>query len=176
MTAIRFHQTNERIEGREGVAAFLEKQGVPFETWDVSRVQGPLKEDYSLTPEQQQAIIDLFAEEIAALSAKHGYRSQDIVVLSDATPRLDELLEQFKKEHHHAEDEVRFVIDGRGIFTLKGKDGRYFDVELEPGDLLSVPRGTRHWFTLTDERKIKCIRIFQSVEGWAAIYDESAGA
>lgn len=172
MTAIRFHETNQRIEGKSDVAAFLEKQGVVFETWDISRVQGELKENYALSDEQKQAIIDLYSDEIAALSAKRGYRSQDIVVLSEATPHLDDLLDKFKAEHHHSEDEVRFVVDGHGIFAIKGKDGVYFDVELEPGDLISVPRGTRHWFTLMGDRKIKCIRIFQSTEGWAAIYDE----
>jgi 1,2-dihydroxy-3-keto-5-methylthiopentene dioxygenase len=173
MTAIRIHETNERIEGKEKVSAYLERQGIIYETWDISRLQGELKEEYALTEEQKQSIIDLYKEEIAALSAKRGYRSQDIVVLSDATPNLDALLDKFKAEHHHTEDEVRFVVDGHGIFAIKGQDGTYFDVELEPGDLISVPAGTRHWFTLMDDRRIKCIRIFESTEGWAAIYEEA---
>ncbi|MFC4768153.1 1,2-dihydroxy-3-keto-5-methylthiopentene dioxygenase [Effusibacillus consociatus] len=173
MAQIRFHVTNERIENPEEVAKYLETQGVIYERWDISRLQGNLKEEYALSDEQKQEILNLFKPEIDALSAKRGYKSADIVVLSDKTPNLDQLLDMFKKEHHHSEDEVRFIVDGHGIFALKGpKDGVYFDVELEAGDLISVPNGTRHWFTLMEDRKVKAIRIFESTEGWAAIYDQ----
>ena len=116
----------------------------------------------------------MFKPEIDALSAKRGYKSQDIIVLSKATPGLEDLLVKFQDEHHHTEDEVRFIVDGEGVFTIKGpKDGVYFDVVLYPGDLISVPANTRHWFTLTDLRKVKAIRIFESKDGWVAVYDES---
>ncbi|GAX88591.1 1,2-dihydroxy-3-keto-5-methylthiopentene dioxygenase [Effusibacillus lacus] len=173
MAQIRFHETNERISDAGEVAKYLEKQGVIYERWDISRLQGNLKEEYALTDEQKQQIIDLFKSEIDALSEKRGYKTSDIVVLSDKTPNLEQLLDMFRKEHHHSEDEVRFIVDGHGIFAIKGpKDGVYFDVELEAGDLISVPNGTRHWFTLMEDRKVKAIRIFTSTEGWAAIYDQ----
>ncbi|TCP55499.1 ARD/ARD' family protein [Tumebacillus sp. BK434] len=69
---------------------------------------------------------------------------------------------------------MRFIVDGEAIFTLKGpNDDTYYDVFLYPGDLISVPTNTRHWFTLTDLRKVKAIRIFESKDGWVAVYDES---
>ena len=80
------------------------------------------------------------------------------------------LLDKFNREHHHTEDEVRFVVDGHGIFTICGRSGRYFDVGVGPGDLIAVPAWTRHWFTLAEDRRIKCIRLFQDPAGWAAIY------
>lgn len=174
MAQIRFHETNERIENPLEAAKYLESQGVVYERWDISRLQGFLKEEYALTDEQKNEILNLFKPEIDDLSAKRGYKSADIVVLSDKTPNLNQLLEMFAKEHHHREDEVRFIVDGHGIFAIKGpKDGVYFDVELEAGDLISVPAGTRHWFELMDDRKVKAIRIFSTTEGWAAIYDEA---
>lgn len=175
MAQIRFHATNERIENLEEVAKYLESQGVIHERWDISRLQGTLKEEYALSDEQKNEILHLFKPEIDALSAKRGYQSSDIVVLSDKTPNLDQLLEMFVQEHHHAEDEVRFIADGHGIFAIKGPtDGVYFDVELEAGDLISVPEGTRHWFTLMEDRKVKAIRLFTTKEGWAAIYEEAS--
>lgn len=173
MAQIRFHGTNERIENPSEVENYLKEQGVIYEQWDISRLQGELKEGYSLTDEQKQQILDLFKPEIDSLSEKRGYKSADIVILSDNTPNLDQLLEMFVKEHHHAEDEVRFIVDGHGIFAIQGpKDGVFFDVELEAGDLISVPNGTRHWFELMNDRKVKAIRIFESKEGWAAIYEK----
>lgn len=177
MAQIRFHATNERIENREEAAKYLEGQGVIYERWDISRLQGTLQEEYALSDEQKNDILQLFKPEIEALSAKKGYQSADIVVLSEKTPNLEQLLDMFVKEHHHAEDEVRFIVDGHGIFAIKGPaDGVYFDVELEAGDLISVPEGTRHWFELMDDRKVKAIRLFTTKEGWAAIYEEEATA
>ena len=46
-------------------------------------------------------------------------------------------------------------------------------VVVEPGDLLSVPRGTLHWFDLCDERRIRAIRLFQDPGGWTPHYTES---
>jgi 1,2-dihydroxy-3-keto-5-methylthiopentene dioxygenase len=174
MPVIRFVESNERIEGVENVAQYLETQGIIYEHWDITKLPVELKEDYNVTAELQQAILDVFRPEIDALSEKRGYKSSDIVVLSKETPNLEELLVKFVAEHHHTEDEVRFIVDGEGIFTIKGpKDGVYFDVILYPGDLISVPANTRHWFTLTDLRKVKAIRIFESKDGWVAVYDES---
>jgi 1,2-dihydroxy-3-keto-5-methylthiopentene dioxygenase len=174
MPYIRFVETNERIEGVENVSEYLNSQGIIYEHWDISKLPVELKEDYKVTPELQEAILNTFRPEIDALSEQRGYKSSDIVVLSDQTPNLEELLDKFKAEHHHTEDEVRFIVDGEAIFTIKGpKDGVYFDVVLYPGDLISVPANTRHWFTLTSLRKVKAIRIFESKEGWVAVYDES---
>jgi 1,2-dihydroxy-3-keto-5-methylthiopentene dioxygenase len=174
MAVIRFVETNERMEDPAKIAEYLQGQGIIYENWDISRLQGELQENYAVTPELQQSILDTFKDEIAALSAKRGYQSQDIVVLSKATPGIEELLVKFQDEHHHTEDEVRFIVDGEGVFTIKGpNDETYYDVILYPGDLISVPAYTRHWFTLTDLRKVKAIRIFESKDGWAAVYDES---
>lgn len=173
MAYITFRDTNEQIVKGNEVAEYLQTQDVIYEKWGVERLTGELKENYTLTDEQKQQIIESFRPEIADLSARRGYQTEDIIVLSDTTPNLDTLLDKFKEEHHHTDDEVRFCVDGHGIFTLKANDGRYFDVVMEPGDLISVPAYTRHWFTLCDDRKIKCIRIFVTPAGWEAIYEEA---
>jgi len=174
MAVIRFVESGELIEDAAKIVEYLETQGIVYEHWDISKLQGELKEDYKVTPELQEAILNVFREEINALSEKHGYLSSDIVVLSKETPNLEDLLVKFVAEHHHVEDEVRFIVDGEGVFTIKGpKDDTYYDVILSPGDLISVPRNTRHWFTLTELRKVKAIRIFESKDGWVAVYDEN---
>jgi 1,2-dihydroxy-3-keto-5-methylthiopentene dioxygenase len=88
------------------------------------------------------------------------------------TPNLDAMLARFDKEHTHAEDEVRFILAGRGIFFLH-LDGKVVSVEVGPGDMLRVPRGTTHWFTLCQERRIRAIRWFQQTSGWTPEYTGS---
>lgn len=174
MAYVRIRETGEVINEPAAVSEYLKSQGIVYQNWDISKLQGELKEDYQVTPELQAAILGVFKPEIDALSEQHGYLSSDIVVLSDQTPNLEDLLVKFQGEHHHTEDEVRFIVDGEAIFTIKGhKDGVYFDTVLFAGDLISVPTNTRHWFTLTDLRKVKAIRIFESKDGWVAVYDES---
>ena len=70
------------------------------------------------------------------------------------------MLARFDKEHTHDEDEVRFILAGRGIFFLHIGE-RVVSVEVGPGDMLRVPRGTTHWFTLCEDRRIRAIRWFQ---------------
>jgi 1,2-dihydroxy-3-keto-5-methylthiopentene dioxygenase len=161
------------LEESGAVSAYLRGQGMIYESWGVERLDGRLKESYALESEDQQAILDLYASEISDLKSRQGYIAQDVVVLSGATPNLDSVLEKFRREHHHADDEVRFVVDGSGVFTIR-RGGLIFDVTVTAGDLIVVPAYTRHWFDLTHERRIKCIRIFKDPAGWVAIYDEPA--
>ncbi|MEJ9210754.1 1,2-dihydroxy-3-keto-5-methylthiopentene dioxygenase [Bacillus smithii] len=172
MATIRLHETNERITKEEEVIQFLDEQGVIYEKWDITKLPEHLREKYLLTEEEKNEILETFKEEIADISARRGYKAQDVISLSENTPNLDELLTNFKREHHHTDDEVRFIVSGHGIFVIQGKDGKFFDVELEPSDLISVPENTRHYFTLQEDRRVVAIRIFVTTEGWVPIYEK----
>ncbi|BDG48276.1 cupin domain-containing protein [Parageobacillus sp. KH3-4] len=172
MPVIRFHETNERITDFEKVVKFLDEQGVIYEKWDINKLPEHLREKYLLTDEEKNEILETYKEEIADISARRGYKAQDVISLSEDTPNLDQLLENFKREHHHTDDEVRFIVSGHGVFAIQGKDGKFFDVELEPGDLISVPEKTRHYFTLQEDRRVVAIRIFVTTEGWVPIYEK----
>ena len=95
----------------------------------------------------------------------------DVINVAPDTPGLDAMLAKFDKEHTHSEDEVRFTVRGHGVFWVNPDgDDPVFAVEVGPGDLLNVPRGTRHWFHLCDDRTIRCIRLFQATSGWTPEY------
>jgi 1,2-dihydroxy-3-keto-5-methylthiopentene dioxygenase len=172
MATIRLQETNERIADQKAVAAFLESQEVIYEHWDIEKLPEALRENYSLADEQKEEILQVFKDEIADISERRGYKAQDVISLSDSTPNLDQLLKNFQQEHHHTDDEVRFIVSGHGIFIIQGKDGTFFDVELNPGDLISVPPNIRHYFTLQEDRKVVAVRIFVTSEGWVPIYEK----
>ncbi|UOK59290.1 cupin domain-containing protein [Bacillus sp. CMF21] len=172
MATIRLQETNERIADQKAVAAFLESQEVIYEHWDIEKLPEPLRENYSLADEQKEEILQVFKDEIADISERRGYKAQDVISLSESTPNLDQLLKNFQQEHHHTDDEVRFIVSGHGIFIIQGKDGSFFDVELNPGDLISVPPNIRHYFTLQEDRKVVAVRIFVTSEGWVPIYEK----
>ncbi len=68
---------------------------------------------------------------------------------------------------------MRYIIGGRGLFHINTGDGPVFAIEVEAGDLIRVPRGTRHWFDLCADRSIRAIRLFQGPSGWTPHYTGS---
>ncbi len=155
---------------------FLTNHGIFYEYWDPSVLSDRLQHGLDLSDQEKESVFECFQSDLERLSEQHGYTSHDMIILSaTTTPNLEELLTNFQREHHHTEDEVRFIVDGEGVFTLTRNDER-FGITVTPGDLISVPYGTRHYFTLTDKRHVKAIRLFQSKEGWTAIYDKDVSA
>ncbi|MFY0535799.1 1,2-dihydroxy-3-keto-5-methylthiopentene dioxygenase [Nannocystis pusilla] len=89
---------------------------------------------------------DDFQGALDRLKAARGYVAQDVIELRPDTPNLDGLLAKFKDEHLHRDDEVRFVLDGEGIFDIRGADERWIRVQVERGDLIVVPADLYHRF------------------------------
>lgn len=169
MAEVRIRNTNERISDEQEVQAFLNNQGVLYEHWDINKLPEELKENFALNDEQKQQVLQVFNDEIQDLSARRGYRTWDVITLSEQTPNLEELLKKFESVHTHTEDEIRAIVGGKGIFIIKGSDDvGYFDVELSAGDLISVPENKPHFFTLMENKQIVAIRLFIETDGWIA--------
>ena len=95
----------------------------------------------------------------------------DVVDVHPDIPNLQVLLDKFNKEHRHAEDEVRFIVKGSGIFYINPEtDAPLFSIELSTGDFINVPAGTKHWFDLCKDRTIRAIRLFKDQSGWTPLY------
>ena len=109
---------------------------------------------------------------LAAFGAAHGYVERDTVELNTATPNLDAICAKFDVEHEHAADEVRFVLEGEGIFDIRSDADRWMRVLVEAGDLIVVPAGRHHRFLLTETRAIRCARLFKDTSGWVPLYRE----
>ncbi len=171
MANVTIRNGNEKITGEAAVGQYLNERGFCYQYWETDRLQGRLKTGYDLSAAEQKGLLELYASEIHALKTAQGYITEDIVMLSPDTPNLEAILSRFDREHHHTDDEVRFVVDGGGIFTIR-QDDLTFDVEVGAGDLFVIPAYTRHGFILTPDQQIKCIRIFKDTAGWVALYDE----
>lgn len=169
MAIVTRQSTGESIRDPQEIRSLLKKHGLVYEYWNIDKLaQHPQPADQS----PQEHILHVFAQEIDTLCQTRGYQSADVIALTPETENLDALLAKFDKEHIHTEDEVRFVVSGRGIFAIRGVDGELYDVEVHPGDLLVVPEGTKHYFTLCEDRQIQCIRLFTDKAGWVAHYVE----
>lgn len=105
-----------------------------------------------------------------ALKAERGYVEQDLVALSPETPNLDGICAKFIDEHHHDDDEVRFVLSGEGIFDIRSGTDRWMRVVVSAGDLIVVPAKRHHRFLLTEIKAIQCVRLFRDTSGWVPHY------
>jgi 1,2-dihydroxy-3-keto-5-methylthiopentene dioxygenase len=120
-----------------------------------------------------EALLARLSPLIADLKARGGYVTADVIDVSPATPGLDAMLARFNTEHWHDEDEVRLIVEGRGLFHVHPPGEPVFAIEVEAGDLIRVPRGTHHWFDLCGDRRIRAIRLFQDPSGWTPHYTQS---
>jgi 1,2-dihydroxy-3-keto-5-methylthiopentene dioxygenase len=112
----------------------------------------------------------LYQEPLDRLKQARGYIEQDIVTLGPETPNLDAICAKFIDEHHHDDDEVRFVLEGEGIFDIRSRDDRWMRVVVEQGDLIVVPKDRHHRFMLTEAKAIRCVRLFRDKSGWVPHY------
>ncbi len=165
MATLRIPEENRTLIEPEAVRAHLAGLGIDYERWEPAH---PVSADASAAE-----VLSAYSAEIDRLKAQGGYVTADVIDVASSTPGLDAMLNKFSSEHWHDEDEVRFIIEGRGLFHIRPRQGPVVSITVEAGDLLRVPRGTWHWFDLCQERRIRAIRLFQDSSGWTPHYTES---
>ena len=76
---------------------------------------------------------------------------------------LDEgQIKRFATEHQHPDGEVRFTLEGKGYFEVRGKDDQWIRLEVVAGDFLILPPGIYHRFLFHEEEKsVVFLRLFQ---------------
>lgn len=153
-------ETSEHDE----VARELEKAGVRFERWEASAPTVP--------GDSQERVLQAYADDIARLRREKGYQAVDVVSMWPDHPEREAARRKFLDEHTHAEDEVRFFVNGKGLFSLHIGE-RVYEVLCERGDLIGVPANTTHWFDMGPEPEFTAIRLFNNPEGWVANFTGS---
>ena len=165
MAVVTVPEERRTINDDASLANFLGQYGITYERWQSSR-------DVP-AGSSAQTVLDAYKDKVDDLKAKGGYTTADVIDVTSSTPNLDAMLAKFSREHWHDEDEVRFIVEGRGIFHIDPPGAPVFAIEVEAGDLISVPRGTLHWFDLCADRRIRAIRLFQDASGWTPHYTDS---
>ncbi len=108
---------------------------------------------------------------IDVVKREYGYIDEDFIELGPATPNLDTICAKFDKEHYHTEDEVRFVVEGEGVFDVREEgDERWIRIEVASGDMIVIPARKYHRFSLTARKQIRCMRLFVNHDGWSPLY------
>ena len=142
------------VEGEDGLTAeALRAEGLIYQRLRVEDFRGPLD----------------------VLKRERGYVHEDEVQIRPTTPGLDAICAKFAEEHLHDEDEVRFILEGEGIFDVRSGSDRYMRVVVETSDLLVVPAQRYHRFLLTESRTVRAVRLFKDPSGWVPRYRAPRG-
>ena len=143
----------------------LAERGIGFQRW-------PARQSLAAGADQE-SILQTYAQEVARVQASGHYPTVDAIRITPDHPDRDTLRRKFLSEHTHAEDEVRFFVEGRGLFCLHiGEE--VLQVLCEADDWISVPAGTKHWFDMGSVPSFCAIRFFNNPEGWVAQFTGDA--
>jgi 1,2-dihydroxy-3-keto-5-methylthiopentene dioxygenase len=165
VAVLRIPDENRSLREHGEVHDYLAGIGIDYERWE-----SPAELPADASAEQ---VLSAYSEQVEKLKRQGGYATADVIDVNGDTPGLEAMLTKFNIEHTHDEDEVRYIIAGRGLFHIHPAQGPVVAIEVETGDLIRVPRGTLHWFDLCGDRRIRAIRLFQNKAGWTPHYTNS---
>ncbi|ORX34904.1 Acireductone dioxygenase ARD family [Kockovaella imperatae] len=101
-----------------------------------------------------------------------GYKNRDRITVTKAGlgDAYESKIKSFFDEHLHEDEEIRYILDGSGFFDVRGHGGPYDDkwirIWLEKGDLIVLPAGIYHRFTVDTANAITAMRLFQDEPKW----------
>lgn len=158
------NKTDDTVTDVARIASELESIGVQFERWEANQ---PLADDAD-----QEAVLAAYQTWIERLNERYGFQSIDVVSLNPGHPDKAAMRQKFLAEHTHSDFEVRFFVDGKGLFYLH-VNAKVYVVLCEQGDLISVPADTTHWFDMGANPDFTCIRFFTAPDGWVGEFSGS---
>lgn len=163
-------QTGGVLTDLDAIQPILARLGVQVKHWPTAPEVADLLAAASLTDPQKEQVLVGHDRYFAELQRDAGYQSRDLIVLHADIPNLDQALSRFSPAHTHDDDEVRYIVDGEGVFGFTLPDGSQAELLVEAGEYINVPADTEHWFHLTDRKRIKAVRYFSGTSGWVPNY------
>ena len=152
-------EPGETTQNFSDINAHLTQIGVQFERWQAAF-------EFSADADSD-TVQEAYRDSINILKQRYGFQSLDVISLTAEHLDKQKLREKFLSEHTHQDFEIRFFVEGRGLFYLHVAD-QVYAVLCEQGDLISVPANTTHWFDMGENPHFKCIRLFTTENGWEA--------
>jgi 1,2-dihydroxy-3-keto-5-methylthiopentene dioxygenase len=147
------------------IEVFLASAGVDYQRW--TRVS-PIPADASA-----EEILKAYEPELESHRKANHFSGYDVIDLTPETHGLEEMLREFGREHWHDDYEARFILYGRGVCNIHPMGRPVITVELEPGDLISIGPGIRHWFDLCAEKRFRAIQFLSEGDHNGAVYTGS---
>ena len=166
MAILSIPEKNIELRNPSEIKAFFEERNLLFDQWTCDVIF----DDHAT----QEEILRAYDKDLKPFMEHGGYLTADVISINTLTENYDAIRAKFLAEHTHSEDEIRFFVDGQGLFWFNLENEPVFNLLCQRGDLISVPAGTKHWFDAGESNPfVKAIRIFIDMSGWVPEYTQS---
>ena len=109
------------------------------------------------------------APKLGRIRAERGYNNFDIIELHpDKLPNYEAKIKMFFEEHLHDDEEIRYILNGQGYFDCRDDQERWIRILVKQHDMIVLPAGMYHRFTLDQSNYIHVMRLFQDEPRWTA--------
>ena len=175
MATLQYAGSAQRVTNAAQIAAILAPLGVTLQAIPLTGAgTAALLAQPQLAAEAQAALLAALDDVFQRLQREKGYQERDLVVLYPRHPQLPELNARFHRVHTHDDEEVRYIVDGEGVFGFVLEDGAQVELTVHAGDYIHIPADVEHWFRLNDAQRIKAVRYFSARGGWTPRYTDRA--
>ncbi|CAG9803974.1 unnamed protein product [Chironomus riparius] len=146
-------QTDQRLEHHRNPPVFIDLEKL----FEISGVQY-FKFDFKSSKMQDQ---------LEKMKKNRGYSYEDEIICSkECLADYENKLKSFYEEHLHTDEEIRYVLEGSGYFDVRDIKDEWIRIEVEAFDLIIIPAGIYHRFTLDTQNYIKVNRFFVGEPKW----------
>ncbi|EKM54371.1 uncharacterized protein PHACADRAFT_258169 [Phanerochaete carnosa HHB-10118-sp] len=153
-------------DNRDGEPTLLHDSGIEVDA-AVLKAMGVLYWSIPADPEGK------WQEKIGKISREREYKNRDVIESSRSTlgEKLDDAMAMVWKEHMHDDEEIRYTLTGSAYFDVRELPAdNWIRIHVHDGDLLVLPAGIYHRFSLDSEESVKMMRLFKDEPKWVAHY------
>ncbi|GMS84340.1 hypothetical protein PENTCL1PPCAC_6515, partial [Pristionchus entomophagus] len=97
---------------------------------------------------------------LSRVKTENKINSYDVFTINESTPDLQDKLEEYYEPVTKDDNVVTMVTDGTCYFDVEPEEEDWIRIQVERGDLIVIPKGLSHRFTITPKNFVQMQRFF----------------